>query len=108
MRDAAVPDIFVPTRADGVPRAGVMRVGEVERTTLPEPVDVVVPVPPLSTGSAVPERLTASVPAVEIGEPEMERNDGTVMATLVTVPEPPPPPDSSCHVAADGDVALIT
>jgi hypothetical protein len=35
---------------DGVPSTGVTRVGLVERTTFPEPVDVVTPVPPLATG----------------------------------------------------------
>jgi hypothetical protein len=34
----------------GVPNAGVTKVGEVLRTTLPEPVDVVTPVPPFATG----------------------------------------------------------
>ena len=35
---AAVPDILVPTSAMGVPNAGVIKVGEVALTTLPEPV----------------------------------------------------------------------
>jgi hypothetical protein len=34
----------------GVPKTGVTKVGLVERTTLPDPVDVVTPVPPLATG----------------------------------------------------------
>lgn len=50
------------------------------------PVRVVAPVPPLATGSAVPERVTASVPELVIGEPEIERNAGTDIATEVTVP----------------------
>src|SRR3990167_3865343 len=37
---AAVPDMLVPTSADGVPSAGVTRVAEVERTTSPVPVQV--------------------------------------------------------------------
>ena len=49
----------------------------------------VCPVPPLATGSAVPERETASVPDVVMGLPETERKDGTDIATLVTEPEPP-------------------
>lgn len=49
---------------------------------------MVVPVPPLSTGNAVPESVIASVPDVVIGEPEIERNVGTVAATEVTVPVP--------------------
>ena len=35
---APVPVMLVPTKADGVPRAGVTRVGELENTTLPVPV----------------------------------------------------------------------
>jgi hypothetical protein len=31
------------------------------------------------------------VPDVVIGLPEIDRNAGTVIATLVTVPDPPPP-----------------
>lgn len=37
---AAVPVMFVPTSAEGVPRAGVTRVGEVARTLSPVPVFV--------------------------------------------------------------------
>jgi hypothetical protein len=46
----------------GVPKAGVTRVGLVDKTTSPVPVEVVTPVPPLATDS-VPE-----VPAI-IGKP---------------------------------------
>ena len=35
---------------DGVPNAGVTKVGLLDNTLLPEPVDVVTPVPPLATG----------------------------------------------------------
>lgn len=49
VRGRPVP--LVRTMADGVPRAGVTRVGLVERTVFPDPVEVVVPVPPLATGS---------------------------------------------------------
>jgi hypothetical protein len=60
----AVPVMFVPTSAEGVPNAGVTRVGLFDRTTEPVPVEEVTPVPPLATGR-VPvmsevERLTAS------------------------------------------------
>ena len=37
----AVPVIFVPTKADGVPKAGVTNVGLVAKTTLPLPVELV-------------------------------------------------------------------
>ena len=65
---------------------GVTSVGLVLRTLSPEPVEVVTPVPPLTTGKAVPDKPIASVPLVVIGEPEIDRNDGTVAATEVTVP----------------------
>jgi hypothetical protein len=54
---------------------------------------VVVPVPPLATGSAVPDKVIASVPVVVMGLPATDKNAGTEAATLVTVPLPPPPPD---------------
>ena len=38
VRPAAVPVILVPTKALGVPNAGVTKVGELARTTDPEPV----------------------------------------------------------------------
>ena len=58
------PVAFVKTAALGVPRAGVISVGEFDNTTATVPVDEVTPVPPLATArvpviSAV-ERLTAS------------------------------------------------
>ena len=58
------PVAFVSTPAEGVPRAGVTRlalvsVGAVDNTVLPEPVEVVVPVPPLLTPS-VPVTPVAS------------------------------------------------
>ena len=48
------------------------------------------PVPPEVTGRAEPERDKARVPLVVMGEPEIDRKVGTVIATLVTVPEPEP------------------
>ena len=52
------PVRFVATPDDGVPSAGVTNVGEVDKTTLPEPVEVVTPVPPLATAN-VPAKVTA-------------------------------------------------
>ena len=43
------PVPFVSTTDEGVPSAGITSVGEVERTTEPLPVEVVVPVPPCET-----------------------------------------------------------
>ena len=51
---------------------------------------VVCPVPPLAMGKAVPESVTPKVPEPVIGDPETDKNEGTVMATEVTVPEPLP------------------
>ena len=87
LKDVAVPVMFVPTNADGVPRAGVTKVGEFDNTTFVVPVLVVTPVPPFRTGNAVPDKLTANVPDDVIGEPVTDKNAGTDAATLVTVPE---------------------
>jgi len=46
----------------GVPKIGVTNVGEVDNTTLPVPVDVVTPVPPLATASVADK--PAAVPVV--------------------------------------------
>ena len=73
--------------------------------------EVVTPVPPLATGNAVPDNVIANVPVVVIGEPETDKNDGTVAATLVTVPEPPlgaaHEPSPRQKVDADADVPLF-
>lgn len=50
------------------------------------PDKVVAPVPPFATGNAVPESVTSKVPLEVIGEPVTDRNEGTVIATEVTVP----------------------
>jgi ABC-type Fe3+-hydroxamate transport system substrate-binding protein len=72
--------------ADATPSVGVVNTGDVDKTVLPEPVDVVTPVPPLRTGNAVPEYVSATVPDVVIGTPDTESNEGTVTFTDVTVP----------------------
>jgi hypothetical protein len=63
VKAVAVPVMFVPTNADGVPSAGVTRVGLFDSTTFVVPVEVVTPVPPLAT-ARVPARVTAPVVAV--------------------------------------------
>jgi hypothetical protein len=50
-------------------------------------VNVVEPVPPLATGRAEPDKLTAKVPLVVIGDPVTDKNAGTVIPTEVTEPE---------------------
>jgi len=78
--------------ADAAPRIGVTRVGEVERTTLPDPVEVVTPVPPDTTGS-VPDAI--AVPATEYNAP-LAVNDVT--------PVPPASTGSVPAVKADPEV----
>jgi hypothetical protein len=51
-------------------------------------VNDVKPVPPDVVGKAVPDKVNANVPLVVMGEPAMDKKDGTVAATLVTVPPP--------------------
>jgi hypothetical protein len=94
-KPAAVPVVFwfnvgkvqlAKFPEDGVPRAGVTNEGLLDSTTLPEPVEDVVPVPPLATGKAEPDKLIAKVPELVIGLPATLKNPGTVAATLVTVP----------------------
>ena len=45
------PRAFVMLVAEAAPNTGVVSVGLVDKTTLPEPVEVVTPVPPEATGS---------------------------------------------------------
>jgi hypothetical protein len=40
-------------------------------------------------GNAVPDKVIANVPLVVIGDPAIDKNAGTVAATLVTDPEAP-------------------
>ena len=54
------PVALVSVADVGVPRIGVTNVGLVDRTLLPEPVEVVTPVPPLRTGST-PVRLETTL-----------------------------------------------
>ena len=80
-----VTDRLVPVAA---PMDGVTKVGLVLKTTFPDPVLVVVPVPPFATGKAVPDNVTVKVPELVIGLPDTLKNDGTDKATLVTLPTP--------------------
>jgi hypothetical protein len=50
------PVALVKTAADGVPKAGVTKVGDVLKTAEPEPVVVVTPVPP-PAGCNTPEEF---------------------------------------------------
>jgi len=85
----------------GVPSNGVTKVGEVESTTAPEPVEVVTPVPPLATGSVPVTPLdkgnpVALVNVTEVGVPRTGVTsvglvDNTVLPEPVDVVTPVPP-----------------
>jgi hypothetical protein len=85
--------MLVPTKVDGVPKFGVVNVGEVERTTvLPLPVvvaaEIAVPFP-ASTGEliVVLNVRIGSVPPLDVPAKPFEDETPTVLT------EPPPPPD---------------
>lgn len=102
--DAVVSDVvilgLVPNTSTPVPVSSVMAAARLADDGVPSQVATlapndVMPVPPLATGSAVPERVTAKVPVVVTGLPVTLRKDGTDIATLVTDPLPP---DGVAHV----------
>jgi len=62
------PVALVRTAALGVPNAGVVKDGLLERTTLPVPVEVVVPVPPLATAIVVPVQVPEVIVPTEVKE----------------------------------------
>jgi hypothetical protein len=72
VKPEAVPVMFVPTKADGVPRAGVTRVGLVANTKEPVPVSSVTAEIRLAD-DGVPKKVATPVPKpltpVEIGRP---------------------------------------
>lgn len=84
----AVPVMFVPTKAEGVPRAGVTRVGLVASTTAPEPVvvaaEIAVPLP-CRMPVMVVESVMAGVVVAVATVPASPLADTT--ETEVTVPE---------------------
>ena len=85
----------------GVPRIGVTNVGLVESTLLPEPVEVVTPVPPLATGSVPVTPVVKGKPVVLVSTPDVgvpSRGvtrvglvDSTVLPEPVEVVTPVPP-----------------
>jgi hypothetical protein len=72
VRPEAVPVMFVPTKADGVPRAGVTKVGLLAKTKAPDPVSSVTAEAKLAD-DGVPKKVATPVPKpltpVEIGNP---------------------------------------
>ena len=55
----------------GVPKSGVTKVGEVLKTTLPEPVEVTTPVPPFVTGSVPVMPVVKGKPVQLVKTPEV-------------------------------------
>ena len=79
VRDAAVPEIFVPTNVDGVPRFGVVKTGLVANTAAPLPVSSV----------RAPERFAEENEPREVALPE-EVTTPVRLAFVVTVAAFPP------------------
>jgi hypothetical protein len=86
------PVAFVKVALVGVPRIGVTRVGLVDNTLLPDPVEVVTPVPPFRTGSVpvtpvVKGKPVAFVSVTDVGVPNIGvTNVGEVANTLAPLP----------------------
>ena len=107
----AVPVILVPTRAVGVPNAGVTKVGEVANTALPVPVSsvkaaarlalegvarkVATPVPnplmPVATGKPVAFVRVPEVGVPKMGVTKVGEVERTVEPVPVDVATPVPP-----------------
>ena len=88
VRPAAVPVMFVPTKALGVPSAGVTRVGLVLSTTDPVPVLVMTPVPPFATAK-VPATVTIPVLAVAGVRPVVPKEIELTPEPLTIAPHAP-------------------
>jgi hypothetical protein len=108
---AAVPVMFVPTNADGVPRAGVTKVGLLANTKAPDPVssetaearladdgvakNVATPAPnpltPVDIGSPVALVNVADVGVPRAGVTSVGEFDNTLLPVPVLVPTPVPP-----------------
>jgi len=111
------PVALVRVTEVGVPRTGVIKVGEVDSTLLPDPVDVVTPVPPLATGRVpvTPEvrgKPVALVRVTEVGVPRMGVTKvGDVESTLlpdpVDVVTPVPPYATATVVPCQTPVAIV-
>ena len=75
------PVQLVKTPADGVPMFGVVNAGLVERTLLPEPVELVTPVPPLATANVPVTPVVIGNPVQLVKTPA----DGVPMFGVVNV-----------------------
>ena len=112
------PVAFVSVTDVGVPKTGVTNVGLVDKTLLPEPVDVVTPVPPLATGK-VPDtcvvKLTPLNAPPRVRLPELVTVPVRVIPLTVPVPptettEPPPEPAPIAvrNAEADSDETVLS
>lgn len=101
-----MPEQFVNVPEDGVPKAGVTNVGLVESTTLPEPVEVVTPVPPFATGRVPVTPVLKGSPVQLVNVPE----EGVPSAGVTNVglvantnaPEPVSPVTAAAKLADEG------
>lgn len=98
------PEVKLPDA--GVPRAGVTNVGLLDKTTLPEPVEDVTPVPPRDAGKVpvVPPSIGSPVAFVRVAE-EGVPNAGVTKVGLVAktkAPEPVSPVTAAAKLAEDG------
>ena len=75
------PVQLVKTPADGVPMFGVVNAGLVERTLLPEPVELVTPVPPLATANVPVTPVVIGNPVQLVKTPA----DGVPMLGVVNI-----------------------
>jgi hypothetical protein len=111
VRPEAVPVMFVPTKADGVPRAGVTKVGLLANTKAPDPVSsdtaeakladdgvpkkVATPVPkpltPVEIGNPVAFVNTAALGVPRAGVTSVGEFDNTTLVVPVLVVTPVPP-----------------
>jgi len=94
--DNGKPVAFVSVTLVGVPKTGVVSVGLVDKTTLPVPVLVVTPVPPLATARVpakviVPDEVIGPPLVVKPVVPPATLTDVTVPALAAGVAQTPSP-----------------
>jgi hypothetical protein len=101
------PVALVSVADDGVPKAGVTKTGELLRTTLPDPVELVTPVPPFATPN-VPSSVTAPLVAVAGVKPvvppekvDTADTDTVVQVRVATSPLMPLTPSTWLAVGTD-------
>jgi hypothetical protein len=100
------PVQLVNVPEDGVPKAGVTSVGDVESTTFPVPVEVVTPVPPLATDKVpvVPATIGKPVQLVNVPEVGVPRTGVTKVGDVANT-KAPDPVSSVTAAAICADVA---